>query len=222
MYKDLNQLLVEMREIHEQVEEFFDSARERFRYTLEDGRVRFSHEMQELHRRYRVSSLRYLMDADLSSVMTAPVIYSMVVPLAITDLSFTLFQHIRFRAYGVPRVLRNDYLVIDRHRLLYLNSIEKVNCVYCGYGNGVIAYAREIIARAEQYWCPIRHARRVRGAHERYPRFFDYGDAVSCQSGLAGLRRSLRDEGNDSNDDTQAAGRPPDPVRSEGADRMAG
>ncbi|HUT40238.1 MAG TPA: hypothetical protein VM011_02770, partial [Gammaproteobacteria bacterium] len=144
MYKDLNQLLVEMREIHEQVAKFFDSARERFRYTLEDGRVRVSHEMQELHRRYRVSSLRYLMDADLSSVMTAPVIYSMVVPLAITDLSFTLFQHIRFRAYGVPRVLRNDYLVIVRHRLLYLNSIEKVNCVYCGYGNGVIAYAREI------------------------------------------------------------------------------
>ena len=186
MCKDLNQLLLEMREIHEQVEEFFDSARERFRYTLKDRRVRFSHEMQELHRRNRVSSLRYLMDADLSSVMTAPVIYSMVVPLAITDLSFTLFQHIRFRAYGV------------------------------------IAYAREIMARAEQCWCPIRHARRVRGAHERYPRFFDYGDAVSCQSGLAGLRRSLRDEGNESNDDTQAAGRPPDLVRSEGADRMAG
>ncbi|HUT41493.1 MAG TPA: hypothetical protein VM011_09145, partial [Gammaproteobacteria bacterium] len=146
----------------------------------------------------------------------------MVVPLAITDLSFTLFQHICFRACGVPRVLRNDYLVIDRHRLLYLNSIEKVNRVYCGYGNGVIAYAREIMARAEQCWCPIRHARRVRGAHERYPRFFDYGDAVSCQSGLASLRRSLRDEGNDSNDDTQATGRPPDLVRSEGADRMAG
>ena len=129
MYKDLNKLLVEMREIHEQIEEFFDSSRERFRYTLEDGRVRFSREMQELHRRYRVSSLRYLLDANLSSVLTAPAVYSMVVPLAITDLSFTLFQHICFRACGVPRVLRNDYLFIDRHRLLYLNSIEKGNSV---------------------------------------------------------------------------------------------
>ncbi|MGB5472242.1 MAG: hypothetical protein WBQ78_02045 [Gammaproteobacteria bacterium] len=173
--------------------------------------MRFSREMQELHRRYRVSTLRYLPDADLSSVLTAPVIYSMVVPLAIADLSFTLFQHICFRAYGVPRVLRNGYLVIDRHRLLCLNSMKKVNCVYCGYGNGVIAYAREIIARAKQYWCPIRHARRVRGAHERYPSFFDYGDAVSYPSGLAGLRRSLRDDTNDKHDDSQAASRPPDP-----------
>lgn len=41
MYNDLNPLLVEMREIHEQVEGFFDSVRERFRYTLQDRRVRF-------------------------------------------------------------------------------------------------------------------------------------------------------------------------------------
>jgi hypothetical protein len=76
----------------------------------------------------------------------------------------------------------------------YLNSIEKLNCIYCGYGNGVSAYAREIIAMAEQYWCPIRHARRVSGAHERYPHFLDYGDAKGYQSGLAKLRRGLREE----------------------------
>jgi len=194
MYSDLGQLLEDMRELQEQIDRFFDSARERFRYTLEDGRVRFSREMQEFQRRYRVSSLRYLLDADLPSVLTAPIIYSMVVPLAVTDLCFTLFQHICFRAYGMPRVPRSKYLVIDRHKLVYLNSIEKLNCIYCGYGNGVSAYAREIIAMTEQYWCPIRHARRVPGAHERYPHFFDYGDAEGYQSGLAGLRRGLRDE----------------------------
>jgi hypothetical protein len=87
-------------------------------------------------------------------------------------------------------------MVIDRHRLVYLNTIEKLNCTYCGYGNGVIAYTHEVIARTEQYWCPIRHARRVRGAHERYPLFFDYGDAAAYQYGRAALRRSLKDEGN--------------------------
>ena len=197
MYNDIGQLLEDIHKLQEQLENYFDSARERFRYTLEDGRVRFTREMQEFQRRYRVSSLRYLLDAELSSVLTAPVIYSMVVPLAMIDLCFTLYQQICFRAYGVPCVLRNDYLVIDRHRLVYLNSIEKINCMYCGYSNGVLAYSREIIARTEQYWCPIRHARRVRGAHERYPRFFDYGDAEAYKSGLAGLRRSLRDETHD-------------------------
>lgn len=170
MYNDLGQLLEDMRELQEQLDVFFDSARERFRYTLEDGRVRLSQEMQETQRRYRVSSLRYLLNANLSSLLTAPLIYLMVVPLAIVDLFFTLFQHVCFRAYGVPR---NEYLVIDRHRLVYLNTIERLNCTYCGYGNGVVACTHEVIARTEQYWCPIRHARRVRGAHERYTLFSD-------------------------------------------------
>jgi hypothetical protein len=191
MYTDIGKLLEDMRGIQDQLDRFFDEARERFRFTLEDGRVRFSREMQELHRRYRVSSMRYLLDADLRNVLTAPVIYSMIVPLVILDLGFTCFQHICFRAYGVPRVPRRDYLVNDRHRLAYLNTIEKVNCTYCGYGNGVIAYAREIVSRTEQYWCPIRQAHRVHGAHERYPQFFDYGDAEAYQTGLEGKRREL-------------------------------
>ena len=194
MYTDIGRLLEDMRALQEQLEEYFEDAREKFRYTLEDGRVRFAEEVQQLHRRYRVSSLRYLLDAELGSILTAPVIYSMIVPLVILDLGFTLFQHICFRAYGVPLVVRRDYLINDRHRLGYLNTIEKVNCTYCGYGNGVVAYAREIISRTEQYWCPIRHARRLVDAHRRYPRFFDYGDAQAYQQGLVTQRRALGEE----------------------------
>lgn len=192
MYKDINELLDDMRDIQEQMETLFDEARERFRYTLEGRRVRFSSDVKDFQRRFRVSSLNYLLTARLTSLLSSPVIYSMVVPLAILDLTFTLYQHICFRAYGVARVRRRDYLVNDRHKLAYLNTIEKVNCTYCGYANGVIAYSREIVARSEQYWCPIRHARRVHGAHTRYPRFFDYGDAEAYQAGLDGMRRKLR------------------------------
>ena len=194
MNTDIGKLLEEMRGIQEQLEQFFDEARERFRYTVEDGRVRFSMEMQQLHLRYRVSSLRYLLDADLLSVLTAPLIYLMIVPLLFMDAGLTLYQHVCFRAYGVPRVRRRDYLINDRHKLGYLNAIEKVNCTYCGYANGMVAYAREIVARTEQYWCPIRHARRVSYSHSRYPKFFAYGDAVSYQQGLQGKRGEL---GND-------------------------
>ena len=197
MYRDIDELLARISELQAQLEASFDSARARFRYTLEGGRVRFAREVRDLQRRYQVSSLRYLLEADLASVITAPVIYGMVLPLLVMDASFTLFQHICFRAYGVPRVVRRDYLVNDRHRLAYLNTIEKINCTYCGYGNGVIAYAREIIARTEQYWCPIRHAHHVHGAHERYPRFLDYGDAEHWHPGLEDMRSRLRDEGRD-------------------------
>ena len=191
MYKDINELVVDMRELQEQMEALFDDARERFRYTIEGKRVHFSREVVELQRRFRVSSLRYIFTARLSSVLTAPVIYSMVIPLLVIDLTFTLYQHICFRAYGIARVRRRNYLVNDRHKLVYLNNIEKVNCTYCGYGNGVIAYAREIFSRTEQYWCPIRHAHRLHGTHARYPQFFDYGDAEAYQTGLGEMRRKL-------------------------------
>jgi len=194
MYRDIKQLLGDMQELQGQLEELFDEARVRFRYSIEDGRVRFSREVAEFQRRFRTSLLRYLLQADLFSVITAPVIYAMIAPLLLIDLSFSCYQQICFRAYGVPRVRRSDYLVIDRHRLGYLNAIEKFNCSYCGYGNGVIAYAREIISRTEQYWCPIRHAQHINGAHDRYPYFFDYGDAGGWQGGLKEIRRQLQDE----------------------------
>lgn len=96
--------------------------------------------------------------------------------------------------YRSPKVRRADYLVFDREDLPYLNAIEKFNCFYCSYGNGVAAYTREVAARTEQYWCPIKHARRIRDAHGRYPQFFDHGDAEAFRQGLARLRRQY-DEG---------------------------
>ena len=194
MNTDISKLLEDMRGLQDQLEQFFEDTRESFRYTLEDGRVRFSQEVQQLQRRYRTGAFRYLLDADWRSLATAPVIYSMLVPLLVIDLSFTVYQHICFRVYSVPRVSRRDYMVNDRHKLAYLNAIEKLNCTYCGYGNGVIAYAREIISRTEQYWCPIRNANRVVDAHRRYLQFFAFGDAQGYQQGLEHKRQSLREE----------------------------
>ena len=197
MYTDINKLLADMRTLQHQLDDILDEARERFRYTLEDGRAQFTREVQQLQRRYRVSSMHYLLASDWRSIVTAPVIYAMVIPLSAIDLSFTLYQHICFRAYGVPRVRRCDYMVNDRHKLAYLNTIEKVNCSYCGYGSGVISYAREIISRTEQYWCPIRHANRVPDPHARYVQFFAFGDAQGYQKGAPDKRLALREEPHD-------------------------
>ena len=117
----------------------------------------------------------------------------MIVPLVILDLSVTIYQQICLRIYRIPLVRRSDYLVIDRHHLDNLNGIEKLNCAYCGYGNGLIAYAREITARTEQFWCPIKHARRTLDVHRRAERFFDYGDVSSYQQGSLALRRDWSD-----------------------------
>jgi hypothetical protein len=91
-------------------------------------------------------------------------------------------------------VKRADYFAFDRGHLAYLNALEKLNCAYCSYANCLIAYVREIAARTEQYWCPIKHARRVTGSHARYMQFDDYGDAEGYQKRAEELRALLARE----------------------------
>lgn len=191
----LQRLQVTEQELANEFDRLLEEKRQQFHYTVQQGRVRFEQGMRELQRRYRQGLLRYILTAPPRHLITAPVIYSMIVPIALLDLGVTLYQHICFRAYRVPRVRRSDYLVIDRHQLPYLNALERLNCVYCGYSSGVIAYAHEVVARTEQYWCPIKHARRASGTHLRAERFFEFGDAEAYRQGLQRIRRNLDEEG---------------------------
>lgn len=175
-------------ELEVEIERLLEAKRQKFNYTLERGKSVFDRNVERLHRKHRVSSLRYIINAPLGALLTAPVIYGMIFPLLLLDLAITVYQHSCFRVYKVPLVVRGDYLVIDRHRLPYLNTVQKINCVYCGYGNGLLAYAREVLARTEQFWCPIKHAIRAKGVHEREQKFFDYGDAESWRNELQAIR----------------------------------
>lgn len=67
------------------------------------------------------------------------------------DVIVSIFQFICLRIYGIPKVNRADYDVMDRQKLEYPNGLEKLNCAYCGYFKGLIAYVQEIAARTEQY-----------------------------------------------------------------------
>ena len=128
----------------------------------------------------------------LPTLLSMPLIYGMVLPLVILDVSISLYQLGCFTAWDIMRVKRSDYVVIDRHRLGYLNLVQKLNCAFCGYGNGVIAYAREVTARTEQYWCPIKHALKVKGSHERYRDFQAYGDAEGYLASSGAYRERLK------------------------------
>lgn len=43
-------------------------------------------------------------------------------------------------------------------------------------------------ARSEQYWCPIKHAKKVRGTHSRYPVFTDFGDGEQYHEKVSNIR----------------------------------
>lgn len=168
--------------------------RAELRIGIEQGRVVFEQELLRRHRELQVKLTTYVLNARPLVVLTAPVIYALIVPLVLLDLAVMLYQAVCFPVYGIPKVRRGDYFAFDRAHLAYLNAIEKLNCAYCTYANGVIAYVREVGSRTEEFWCPIKHAKRVMGTHARYAGFEDYGDADGYRSDLDQHRASLKKE----------------------------
>lgn len=190
----LARLQTQITELEDELERELEERRKTFRYTLKKRKAHFEKEIAAQHKRLKQNVFRYIRTSPLRHIITAPVIYALIVPFAFLDLTVSIYQAICFRAYGISRVKRRQFIVIDQHRLPYLNAIEKLNCVYCGYANGVIAYVREVASKTEQYWCPIKHARRVRSCHHRYYDFVDYGDAENFKAKLNDLRTALREE----------------------------
>ncbi len=187
-------LIARMRALEEEMQAEFDRRRDGFSFAVNERRVQFSEEVARLHRQSKTGVVRYITGASLLTWLTVPVIYVGLLPMVLLDVFLWLFQTVCFPVYGIPKARRADYMVFDRGDLPYLNAVEKVNCFYCGYANGLASYFREIAARTEQYWCPIKHARRIVSAHDHYPGFFEYGDSESYRLGLERLRSALADE----------------------------
>lgn len=191
MSDTLEKLQARLSELENQIEAEWDRRRAEMQYRLERGRIVFEEGVKDAHRRVRIGLWRFLRRTRPTVILSAPVIYSVAIPFAIIDLWVTLYQWICFPIYGIARVKRSDHIAFDRHQLAYLNGIQKFNCLYCSYGNGVASYVREVSARTEKYWCPIKHARRIKGPHAYYGEFCDFGDADGFQRESPRLRREL-------------------------------
>ncbi len=187
----LEAILNEIRALESKVESELIEAQKNLNYHLKKRKVVFEKNILAQHRLIKHSLVKTLFGGTLGNYLAIPFIYSMIIPAVILDAFLFVYQNVALRFLKIPLVERRKYMIIDRHKLAYLNFIEKLNCAYCGYFNGLIAYAREVAARTEQYWCPIRHARRLRGAHSRYHSFTPYGEGERYESDLKRLRESL-------------------------------
>ena len=189
----LQEIVDEIKELEQELLQELQKKQDEYYYIIEGKRVRFEEETRRYHKTLAKTLHSYFAEASLLHILTAPVIYACIFPALLMDVVVSVYQAICFRVYGIPRVKRADYIVIDRHNLQYLNPIEKLNCIFCGYFNGLIAYVQEIAARTEQYWCPIKHARKLAAIHSRYHKFIEYGDSADYQRKLDDLRRAYDD-----------------------------
>ena len=191
MNDHIQQLLEQITALEDDLRKALSEQQSSVFFQIKGKRVEFEQTIKQTHRRLKRNFFRWLVTDRPQNLITGPIIYSMIIPLLVTDLFVSFYQMTCFPIYGIKKVRRDDYIIFDRQQLHYLNFIEKFHCTYCAYGSGMISYVSEIIARTEQYFCPIKHARKILGTHKRYAQFLEYGMAENYQAKLEAFRRDL-------------------------------
>ena len=93
----------------------------------------------------------------INHIFSVPFIYMIIFPLILLDVIVEIYHRICFKLYKLPYIKRSAYIRIDRQMLYYLSPIQKINCTYCSYANGMLRYCSAIAAATEKYWCGIRN-----------------------------------------------------------------
>ena len=187
-------MLDQITRLEDELNAALEEQQSKLRYQVDGRRVVFEQAVRDAHQRVKLGVFRWFLTVRPQNYLTMPIIYGAAIPLVLFDLSVSLYQVLCFPVYGIPKVKRADYIVFDHQHLAYLNIIEKAHCLYCSYAVGMLAYTSEIIARTEQYFCPIKHACKVLASHSRYDDFLDYGDGQDFHRKLEEFRTALARE----------------------------
>ena len=191
MNENIAKILSQMAALEEELRTAVHEQESKMFFVIKGKRVEFESTVKAAHRKLKNNFFRWLVTNRPQNLITGPIIYSMIFPMMLFDLFVSFYQFACFPIYGITKVKRSDYMVFDRHQLGYLNFIEKFHCTYCEYGNGLMGYMSEILARTEEYFCPIKHAHKILGTHKHYNRFLAYGDAADYEAKLEEYRIGL-------------------------------
>jgi len=184
MDNNISDILIEIEALKQKLKEEVEKKEKHIAYEIKHGRIHFTQDVLASQKEKITTLWQFIKEAPILNILSAPIVYMMIIPAVILDLFLTVYVWIIFPIYKFPKFKRSDYIVFDRQYLGYLNFIEKLNCVYCSYFNGLINYTSAIAGRSELYFCPIKHAKKIAYMHEHYYDFLSYADANSYQEKL--------------------------------------
>jgi len=192
MNSKIEEIIEEIDALKKKLGEEIEKQESGFSYQIQNGYVKFEKEVFEKQRENMKSLWIWFREIPILHLLSSPVVYGMIFPALFLDMMLFLYRHVVSRVFGIRFEERNSFIVFDRQYLGYLNVIEKLNCLYCSYFNGLMCYASSIASKTELYFCPIKHAKKIAYRHETYDMFFPYGDGEDYQKRLKELRKKLQ------------------------------
>ena len=187
----IKEMMVEIEDLRQKLKEEIGKQEKTINYKIKNGRVRFDADVLLKQKENMKHLLAWFSEIPLIQLLTAPVIYGMVLPALLLDIMLFVYTRVVSRVFKITFVQRKDYIVFDRQYLGYLNIVEKFNCLYCSYFNGLMQYTAAIAGRTELYFCPIKHAKKIAYDHNYYDAFFEYGDGEDYPKRIKTLRKDV-------------------------------
>lgn len=176
MESKIKQIIEKIDSLNESLKLEYSKLSAKYGFSLREKAIIFFEKNKERNKKFKIPTWKYVIPKDIRHLLSIPFIYMMIIPTVILDLFATLYIWTAFPLYKIPKVKRSDHFIYDRKFLDYLNIIQKVNCLYCSYVNGLFSYVTEIGARTERYWCPVKAANKPKSYHNWYKDFADYGN----------------------------------------------
>lgn len=128
----ITQLIDQIKQLEEELTNEVQQHEDTLLFQLKGKKVEFEKSIRQAHRRLKTNVWVWLVGVRPINIITAPIIYSMIIPLLIVDLTISFYQISCFPIYKITRVRRSDYIVFDRQHLAYLNVFEKFHCLCAG------------------------------------------------------------------------------------------
>jgi len=101
---DQKNLVEEIKKLEKQLIVEIQKKEEEFFYKLKGRKVFFQEETRKVHKTLVKKVRRYLRDARILNILSAPFIWACLFPALFMDLFVSIFHSICFRMYGIPRV----------------------------------------------------------------------------------------------------------------------
>jgi len=177
MKSKISDILSEIDNKKQELKNEYLKLKDKYWFKIINKKIIFNKDVIKENKKYKKSILDSIFTVEVRELLSIPFIYAMIIPALFLDIFLVIYQNIAFRLYWIPLVKRKDYFEFDRKELDYLNLIQKFNCLYCSYVNWLFSYATEIWWKTEKYWCPIKHARKMKTYHSWQKDFADYWDA---------------------------------------------
>ena len=194
MKSKINKILEDIRKKKQELVSEYENAKEKYGFKIEGRKIIWNNGKIKELKKSKKSAWETIFTAEIREIISFPFIWFMLIPTIILDICLFIYQNTAIRLYKIPLAKRSDYVVFDRKQLAYLNWIQKLDCIYCSYVNGLFQYAVEVAWRTEKYWCPIKHAKKKAWTHDWEEHFADYGDVEGFKETFCSVKEFEKKE----------------------------